>query len=428
MKAFFVILFAGMVGGVSLLPVAAKGAATYSEKVLYSFCAQKNCKDGTYPDGGVIAVNGSLYGTTAGGGRGAACGTTPGCGVVFSLDPNTGSETVLYSFCRELNCPDGTQPWFGLITVKGILYGLTASGGGSGCFGSGCGTVFSLNPATGAEATLYSFDGSAHGSTPQGDLIHVKRTIYGTTQGGGTGSLGVAFALDSKTGAETVLHSFSGGTDGQNPLGVIDVNGMLYGTTVIGGSTGCETAGCGTVFSINPDTGTETVLHAFGSGTDGEWPEGGLVAINGILYGTTFAGGVAGCGGLGCGTVFSIDPGTGVETVLYTFCSRQNCTDGATPYGTLIEVKGTLYGTTSAGGSTDCGGSGCGTVFSIDPNTGAESVIYSFSGGDDGADPQSRLIAVNGDLYGTTDAGGAHDSGTVFVVRKKREARPPIRR
>ena len=112
--------------------------------------------------------------------------------------------------------------------------------------------------------------------------------------------------------------------------------------------------------------------------------------------------------------MFSVDLNTGVETVLYSFC-KMGCADGAEPFGGLIDVKGTLYGTTSGGGAN-----GRGTVFSFDPSTGAEKVLYSFIGGADGAYPQGGLIDVSGTLYGTTTMGGAYSKGTVFALEKKK--------
>jgi uncharacterized repeat protein (TIGR03803 family) len=166
---------------------------------------------------------------------------------------------------------------------------------------------------------------------------------------------------------------------------------------------------------------TEKVLWSFGSGTDGTNPHAGLIDVSGTLYGTTAFGGGTGCDGYGCGTVFSIDPDTGAETPVYSFCSRKDCRDGDYPYAGLIDVRGALYGTTSSGGtSTGCDGSGCGTVFSIDPSTGAEAVLYSFFGGTDGANPNASLIDVKGTLYGTTYNGGAYGYGTVFSLTKNR--------
>lgn len=205
---------------------------------------------------------------------------------------------------------------------------------------------------------------------------------------------------------------------------LIAFDGKLYGTTFGGGSgsgIGCSwPPGCGTVFSLDLKTGAETVVHSFtGYPSDGSTPYAGLIAVNGTLYGTTSGGG-ANCGSTGCGAVFSVDPTSGAEKVLYSFCSQPGCTDGAVPTASLIEIKGTLYGTTYVGGRCT---HGCGTAFSVDPKTGVEEVIYSFCAQKncaDGVYPCAGLIDVNDTFYGTTAAGGAYRSGTVFALNKRR--------
>jgi uncharacterized repeat protein (TIGR03803 family) len=225
--------------------------------------------------------------------------------------------------------------------------------------------VFSVNPATGAETVVYSFQGGSDGYYPAGELIDVNGTLYGTTNSGGIYNLGTVFSVDAKTGGETVMHSFGNGSDGGNPLsGLINVKGTLYGTTQVGG-----THDSGSVYSINTTTGAETVLYSFQGGTDGLWPNTSFIDVKGTLYGTTSLGGGTGCqGGEGCGTVFSFNVRTSAETVVYSF---QGGTDGGQPAdGSLINVKGTLYGTTvfgGGGGGTACNEFGCGTVFSITP-------------------------------------------------------------
>jgi uncharacterized repeat protein (TIGR03803 family) len=169
--------------------------------------------------------------------------------------------------------------------------------------------------------------------------------------------------------------------------------------------------GAGTIFSVTT-TGTEKVLHRFGIGHgDGTWPRAGLISINGTLYGTTYTGGSKRNDG-GYGTVFSVTT-TGREKVLYSFGNGSgHSSDGAYPAAPLLNVKGVLYGTTAGGA---CSGSGdCGTIFSV-TTTGTESALYSFSGGVDGARPDAGLIEVNGTLYGTTQDGGTYGAGTVFA-------------
>src|SRR5262249_19883169 len=144
-----------------------------------------------------------LYGTTTAG------GSTNG-GTVFSLNRTRGAETVVYSFQRD--SVDGNTPYSGLIDVGGTLYGTTIYGGANGTA-----TVFKLNPATGAETVLYSSGGGTDGFEPYGNLVNVKNTLYGTTVDGGADDYGTVFKLTAKTGAETVLPSFTAGTDGYNP-------------------------------------------------------------------------------------------------------------------------------------------------------------------------------------------------------------------
>jgi uncharacterized repeat protein (TIGR03803 family) len=409
MKALFVALFAGMVGSASVQPASAAEAGTFKEKVLYSFCSQGSCGDGYHPNGGLIDVNGVLYGTTYGGGL---CNALPGCGTVFSFDPAMGAEKVLYFFCTQQNCADGQSPVARLIHVKGILYGTTYYGGGQACE-YGCGTVFSLDLGTGSETVLHSFCrklNCSDGAYPSSGLKDVNGRLYGTTYRGGTGGRGTVFSIDPGTGKEKVLYSFcvqQNCTDGSDPQAdLIDANGgILYGTTVSGGAYGY-----GTVFSVDPSTGAEKVLHSF-RGADGQYPEAGLLDVHGTLYGTTLRGGAERC----CGTVFSLDPGTGTEKVLYSFAGGM---DGSQPMASLIDVNGTLYGTTFVGA-----GSQWGTVFSVDPGTGAESVLHSFCGDcTDGNRPSAGLIALNGKLYGETGRGGINcNCGTLFVLYPKKQ-------
>jgi uncharacterized repeat protein (TIGR03803 family) len=161
-----------------------------------------------------------------------------------------------------------------------------------------------------------------------------------------------------------VVYRFSRSRDGGRPDGrLLAVNGILYGTTRYGGGGACNIyggKGCGTVYQLNPKSGRKKQLHRFGGGsTDGAYPNGSLIDVDGTLYGTTNYGGDAGCGRIGCGTVFSVTT-TGKEKVLHTFGSRS--ADGANPYAALINVNGALYGTTAGGGAN-----GDGTVFSVSP-------------------------------------------------------------
>ena len=377
--------------------IAAPSRAGYS--VLYSFIG--GSADGGYPVAGLLNVAGTLYGTTAGDGA-------HGVGTVFAITPS-GKETALYSF--GTNSEDGANPVAGLINVNGTLYGTTENGGSNGD-----GTVFSVTPS-GAETVLYSFGASSEdGTSPFAGLVDVDGTLYGTTVAGGahcrsgSSGCGTAFAITT-SGKETVLHSFGGSGDGDYPVAsLINVKGTLYGTTLSGPHKFCGNAGCGTVFSITT-SGKESVLHKFGSSGDGEIPLAGLINANGILYGTTDNGGTK-----GHGTVFAVTM-SGKESVLYSFGTGSE--DGAYPAAGLINVKGTLYGTTEYGAVRCTSKGGCGTVFSI-TTSGTETVLHRFKGHSrgrrDGAHPEAGLINVNGTLYGTTSIGGVNGYGTVFSL------------
>jgi|SRR5579862_2912280 len=302
---------------------------------------------------------------------------------------------------------NGASPVAGLVEVDGMLYGTTSSGGKK----CSCGIVYSIS-TTGKLKVLYRFAGGSDGAYPTGGLIEVNGALYGTTfEGGGTAcyagrGCGTIYSVTA-AGVETVLYRFAGGFDGANPFaGLTNVNGTLYGSTVYGGSKDK-----GTVYSVTTG-GVETVLHSF-SGTHGggAHPYGGLIDVNGTLYGTTGAGGA-----YSKGTVFSMTT-AGVETVLHSFGPRHS--DGAHPQAALIEVNGTLYGTTEEGGRSRCGnGRGCGTIYSVTA-AGAESVLHRFAGGSDGERPLAALLNVDGTLYGTTYYGGAKDMGTIFSVNPK---------
>ena len=216
-----------------------------------------------------------------------------------------------------------------------------------------------------------------------------------------------AIALPAQT--FTTLHSFDG-TDGEHAISTLvqAANGNLYGTTVDGGANGS-----GTVFKITP-SGTLAMLYSFCSQSgcaDGQYPAAGLVqATNGYLYGTTDSGGALGFGG----TVFRITP-SGTLTTIHSFCSQSGCTDGANPDAALVQAtNGNLYGTTTAGGVN-----GSGTVFMMTPS-GSLTTLYSFcsqSDCPDGSFPNAALLqATDGNFYGTTFVGGVEGEGTVFKI------------
>jgi uncharacterized repeat protein (TIGR03803 family) len=203
----------------------------------------------------------------------------------------------------------------------------------------------------------------------------------------------------------TILHSFDGPTGWGVGAGVIDVNGTLYGTTVAGGGGVCNrkpTQLCGVVFKV-AGTGT-SVLHSFSQDHAGYGPFASVINLEGTLYGTTAFGGAH-----ECGTVFALVHKD--YSVIHSF----DCANGKDPEAGLTDVDGTLYGTTVYGGNTDCY---CGEVFKItNVGSGPEfSVVYAFKGGSDGANPHAGLLYANNKLYGTTANGGAANVGTVFSL------------
>jgi uncharacterized repeat protein (TIGR03803 family) len=392
----------------------------WTQAVLYSF---KGGSDGAYPfnSGAIFDVLGNLYGVTYSGGTGTAC--TLGCGTVFKLSPSSNggwTESVVYSF-QDGN--DGAEPHAGMILDSaGDLYGTTVSGGGNGIVKNCCGTVFKLEPNSGGgwtESVLYSFTGRNDGSGSSSSLVFdATGNLYGTASGG-TLNQGVVFELTpSSKGAwtETVLYSFAGGTDGDYPKAplTLDAAGNLYGTTNAGGSSYY-----GTVFELKPNGSggwTKSVRHNFSSaGGDGAYPAGGLVFDQaGNLYGTTgFGGNNTGCySNTGCGVVFQLVPSGGQwsENILHIFTGG---VDGGIPSASpIFDHAGNLYGTTQYGGAANLG-----AVFKLSPRSVSQwnqTTVYWFPGSG-GTDPLSALVSdSSGNLYGTTLRGGLYQNGAVF--------------
>lgn len=400
-------------------------AAGGTENVLYSFAGGS---DGTLPTSNLVAdKSGNLYGTTSEGGNSSACGPfgVQSCGVVFQMTPSSGgwAESVIYSFTGKA---DGGTPYGGLVVdAAGNLYGTTNVGGANGQ-----GTVFELTPGSGGtwtETVLHSFTGGSDGALPWAGLIMKGNSLFGTTIQGGTGTTcglfggpcGTVFKLThGKTGwTEKVLYSFLGGSDGGFPFAglVMDKTGNLYGTASQYGAS-C----CGTVFELKRGKKgwTESTLYSFTGGADGGYPQGGLIfggAKN--LYGTT---GVGGADGLG--TAFQLKHSNGNWTLntLHTFTGSP---DGSVPEAALVKRGNTLYGTTYNGGTgSTCGpfgGTPCGTVFKLthSKQSWTESVVYSFVGSPDAAQPEgSLLLDKSGNLYGTGLTGGSSGNGAIFEI------------
>lgn len=388
--------------------------AQSSYSVLYSFCSQTNCTDGSQPFPGSLIrnANGDFYGTTEVGGK--------NWGTVYQLTA-LGSQTVLYDFCSLINCADGNAPSGPIVQDSaGNIYGTTQNGGSS----AGYGVVFRVDPL-GNETVLYNFCSQSFcddGGLPLGLIQGSSGNFYGVAASGGSTGGGVVFSV-TPSGTETVLYAFCPGgypcRDGAVPFGALiqDSAGNLFGTTVGGGN---KSSG-GVVFRVTP-SGAETVLYHFCSlsrCTDGASPAGGVVQDKaGNLYGVTQSGGK-----YDKGVLFRIDP-SGKETVLHSFCSLPGCADGANPNsGVLLGAGGNLYGSTSAGGNS----SNSGVVFrySLSAQTNKGTVLYTFCSQPnctDGAQPESLIQDAVGNLYGTTGHGGITTStaingaGVVFEI------------
>ncbi|HTT82805.1 MAG TPA: choice-of-anchor tandem repeat GloVer-containing protein [Rhizomicrobium sp.] len=410
---------AGTIVSLCLFTLSGVAPSVAGEKVMHAFAGGE---DGLTPFGALaVGAHGkNMYGGTEGGGTGTGCYGDTGCGTIYEITP-TGLESVLYSFQGGA---DGISPaGKPLIDSSGNLFGVTAGGGGNGCIGYGCGTIYKLAP-DGTETVLYAFQGQADGSFPMSGLVaDANGDLFGTTTEGGNygsncGSYGCGTVFELQPDGKLItLYAFQDESDGTTPPGgvIIDSAGNLYGTAQ-GGGTNCD---CGVVFEITAG-GTYAVLYAFQGGSDGYSPRAGLIADTaGNLYGTTISGGdTKSCTG-GCGTVFKVTPG-GHETVLYGFHAGS---DGANPVaGVIRDAKGNIYGTTWLGGGRGKGcknlfGDGCGTVFKLTPK-GEETVLVHFYN-KHGQFPQaSLLLGKNGELYGTTTEGGKFKQGVVFKVKK----------
>ena len=402
-----------IVFGVTMMAAPSAPAQTFN--VLHTFTGGG---DGASPGAGLtMDKGGNFFGTTESGG---ASGPN-GYGTVFKLSHTRfgWSLTPLYTFTGN---EDGASPAARVIIgPNGTLYGTTSAGGGNGCGGGGCGTVFNLRPPMNAstnaltdwiEVVLYRFTGGVDGASPVGDLVFDQDgNIYGTTTGGGSSQMGTVYALTPADGGWTqnVLWTFSGGKDGGKPAaGVIfDNAGNLYGTTQIGGMNGF-----GSVFQLAAagSSWSQSTVYSFQNGSDGANPAGGLIFdSSGNLYGTTTSKGQ----GQG-GTVFELTPrqnGAWAFTVLYAFAGQS----GNGPQSSLtMDATGNLFGTTYKDGAY-----GSGSVFKLTSSNDGWTYtdLHDFTSGSDGAQPAGSLVLdAGGNLYGTALAAGGFDCGILFAI------------
>ncbi len=409
-------------------------ASGWTLKTVYTFAGGP---DGATPRGDlVLGADGNFYGTTSGGGNTASC--TYGCGTVFQLTPTSTmvwKEKIIHNFSGSSTSQfgvDGEAPVAGLILDQaGNLYGTASSGGLAAaiarCYGlTRCGgTIFKLAKNSSGQWTtslLYTFTASGDGLVPTGGLVtDGAGNLYGATQGGGTHGYGAIYEMSPQSSggySERIIYSFRGGSDGYYPNGglVLDSAGNLYGGTYYGGvNPQCSIGvGCGTAFSLSPAGSgkwTERILHVF-TDTDGIGPNGPLtIDPAGNLYGTTFGdnGGVS--------TAFELSPSGSA----WTFNVILNFTGTGAYYpngGMVMDSSGNLFGTADGGTKSD------GVVFELSPGSSGwtYSVAHNFIGGVDGTFPTGLAIDKAGILVGVTYEGGntscQYGCGTAFQLVK----------
>jgi uncharacterized repeat protein (TIGR03803 family) len=374
-------------------------AAELKHHVLYAF---HGGTDAESPRTALTYYKGALYGTTP---RGGATDN----GTIFKYVIASGIESVVYSFT---NGPaDGGHPSSQLVLINNTLCGAAATGG---AFSAG--TIYCLAPDTGNLSDQWDFGGVA-GASPAGPILKRADYIYGTTTRGGAQQCdcGVVYRVTLLRGREEILTTFLGGSDGAYPSdGVAFSHGQLYGTTLSGGQAGCGAPRCGTLFNIDlPPSRSfhRGVVHRFGGGPDGAGPGGPLLDIGGQLIGATSFGGAA-----NQGVFYSVDPATAAYAALQDFTADE----GTRPSGPLSFHRGnalanatlTIYGSTEFGGAH-----GRGDVYAYATNGGSRlTVLYSFKGGVDGAEPLGGLIVPGRVGYGTTASGGTFGHGTIFEI------------
>jgi uncharacterized repeat protein (TIGR03803 family) len=376
----------------------------------FSQPAQGITPDGANPASDLVLIDGNLQGTTVNGGE-------QGYGAVFRLS----LDGSVFGTLKSLSGSDAAHPQGGLLVSGSGFFGVSQAGGTSGT-----GTVFERK-ADGTVFTIRNFNSiTAHtganvgGASPSGSPAVSGSVLYGAASAGGANGNGTIFWVATNGANFTVLKEFSllnsnFGTnlDGALPLGgLVLANGKLYGTTSGGG-----TGGTGVIFSMDTNGANYTVLHHFtpldtvtAANADGAMPCGGLVISNGVIYGTTLAGGAG-----GKGAVFAIDTDGTDFLTLYSFSASH--ADGSYPAAGLSRSGNVLFGVTSAGG-----GGGTGTVFALDPFVPDFRVFYHFEPvvadgtNDFGAHPVAPLLRVGNALFGTAFAGGPGGTGTVFRV------------
>ncbi|MBK9760687.1 MAG: hypothetical protein IPO90_12110 [Flavobacteriales bacterium] len=354
--------------------------------------------EGGSPKGDVIKASNGLYYGVT------EFGGTAGVGVLYSYNPSTGAYTVLVNFSTSTSAPAiGARPYRGLMqAANGKLYGTCSQGGVNNV-----GTLFEY-VIGGALTKRVDFDAlstaASKGSTPRCRLMQASNgLIYGVTQLGGVNNRGVLYQFNTSTNVFTKRFDFTAfpSLTGGQPFGGLTAPAsgtLLYGITQSGGAN----VG-GVIYSFNTANNAYTAVYDFTQAT-GRFPLGEMVlAPNGSLYGTTTAGGTN-----NLGVIFSYDP------VTDTYTNRFNLTSvsGSSPFARMIlGSNGLLYGTADQGGLSNAG-----TIFSFNTTTNALSVVYNLSDGGF-SDPWAGVIEdPAGTLVGVANDGGTGNEGALFKV------------
>jgi len=370
-----VLLYANaqMGGADSVGAIVTFNPSTNQENVVYSF---KNDTDAQFPECNLVLcpLNGLLYGVSPSGG-------SQGYGALYSFDPGTGTEKVLWSFGigNDASQPGGSLFW---DTTRNLFYGVSPLGGPNNTGG-----IYKFNPLTNQEKLIWHFNNTNGPDLSNSTLAYdpLNDLYYGLSAEGGNVDAGTIFSFNPAVDSVKKVFDFHDGADGMDPEGSLTFfNGLLYGMTSQGG-----TDSVGVLFSYTPGDTFVNVLHIFGSSAnDGSEPEADLVVDNqrGVLYGMTPS-----TGDYGGGTIFSYNPSTNTYTQLYSF--GVNVSNGIYPTGDLLlnPIDNLYYGLTDNGGTY-----GFGTVFSFNPDNDQVNFLYSFGGNaTDGIDLLNSFIVAN---------------------------------
>lgn len=376
-----------------VLALAASLQAQYN--VLHTFTGPTT--DGEQPWGSLILKGSTLYGMTRYGGASNS-------GAIFRISVEGTGFALIHSFVGGAS--DGKNPYGSLKLYNGKLYGMTYAGGASDM-----GVIFRINADGTGFQVLHSFAGGAtDGALPFGSLIVYGGKFYGLTYRGGAASAGTIFRINPDGTRFKLLHTFTAGaTDGADPRGSLKLVGTkLYGMTAVGG-----VSNLGTVFRISPSGAGFAVLHSFAGGaSDGSYPwTSSLVASGSTLYGMTMNGGTD-----DWGTIFKINTSGAGFALLHSFTLET--TDGTSPISSLILGGSVLYGMTQVGGAGYYG-----TIFRIYSNGTGFELLHSFDF-DAGAYPYGDLLRMVSTKYGTmlygmTNYNNGTNDGVIFSYKLK---------